>query len=73
MVNDKDFRNYYQALDADARARYAKRAGTTRGYIEAHLVHARKVPRPKLLRQLAKASNGALTVPSLVEFFYQQQ
>lgn len=63
---------FYQSLDPKSKARYAKAAGTTTGYIECHLLYARKVPRPVLLRKLALASNGALKFEDLLEFFYQQ-
>lgn len=68
-----DLRSYFLSLDAEAQAKYAKKAGTTVNYIRCHLIcdmPRRKTPRKKLMRGLEKASNGVLTRQNLLEYFY---
>lgn len=69
-----DLRTYFRSLDVDQQEAFARRAGTTANYIRVHLAcdPPRRVPRQRLLEGLAIASEGALTVPSLVAYFYQQ-
>jgi hypothetical protein len=50
-----DFKKFYRSLDQKQRAEVAKRARTSIGYIETHLLVARRVPRPKLMTMLAAA------------------
>lgn len=66
-----NFPTYYSKLDRQQRLAYAKRAGTTVGYIQNHLIRARKIPRKTLIQGLAEASDGALTEASLLAHFYQ--
>lgn len=68
------FEEYYRSLRGKERDRYAQRAGTTRAYIEAHLLappERRKVARKKLVEGLAAASDGNCTVSEILEHFYE--
>lgn len=67
-----DFKNWFLSLSDEERADYAKRADTTAGYIHAHLINRRKVPRKKTMRALADASNGTFTHAQLVAFFHDE-
>ncbi|WP_224776928.1 hypothetical protein [Achromobacter insolitus] len=67
------FKTFYLALSAEARERFAKRAGTTVAYIETHLLYARKVPRKATMDGLWAASQefGApFGRGDLLRFFY---
>lgn len=64
------FKSYWAKLTETERQRYAKRAGTTVAYIGIHLIHRRKFPRQKLMKQLAKASSGELSFQDMVAHFY---
>ena len=66
-----NFKEFFLSLDSVSRARYAKRARTTTGYIAGHLLNRYKVPRKALMINLAKASNGAITLQDLINFFYK--
>ena len=59
-------------MTADQRKAYASRAGTTAYYIKTHLVSVppRKVPREGLMRGLAQASNGDLSMGDVLAHFY---
>ena len=68
-----DFRDFFLALEPAARERYARRAGTTVGYIRAHLIAPsarRKVPRKRLIEALASASDAKISRADLVAYFY---
>ncbi|MBN3270147.1 hypothetical protein CUR95_24105 [Bordetella bronchiseptica] len=68
-----DFKAFYLALPADARAKFALRAGTTVAYIETHLLYARKIPRKKSMDRLWVACDefGAnFDQPDLLAFFF---
>lgn len=41
----QNFRTFYRSLPPALKPRFAEEAGTTTGYIEAHLIYARKFPR----------------------------
>jgi len=69
-----DFKSLYQALPPEERVRFAGIAGTTRGYIEVHLMTRRKVPKPVLMKNLAGACEAfewPVTQDDLLAFFYR--
>lgn len=78
-----DFAEYYASLKiADQRAsdkaleRFAKRAGTTRLYIETHLIAPpgrRRMPRKKLMYGFVEASDGQLTLDDVLAYFYERE
>lgn len=71
-----DFRSVYLGLEEKQRKRFARLAGTTPGYIETHLLARRKIPRPKLMEGLERASEKCGTPISksdLLSFFYETQ
>ena len=66
------FRIYYLSLDTKSKQSFAHRAGTTTNYIESHLLNRYKLPRPKLMINLANASQGQITLAELTNFFYNR-
>ena len=66
-----DLRTYYYALDAAEREAFARRAQTTVGYIQCHLITRRKIPRPNSMRKLAAASENRVTLDDLLAYFYK--
>ncbi len=67
-----DFKAYYRSLDRSEREAYAVRAGTTVGYLENHLVYARKMPRRDLIERLANATEGAVSLDEIIEHFFKR-
>lgn len=69
-----DLRDYYETLERDGKAAYAERAGTHPEYLRIHLIPAHKppdrIPRPALLKSLADASGGAVTMDDVIRHFY---
>lgn len=65
-----DFKVYFLGLSKVERDVYAKAAGTSAHYIHTHLINRYKMPRKKLMQNLAEASDGAFTVSDLTKFFY---
>lgn len=67
------FKSFFQGLTEDRQADFARVAGTTVGYINTHLIHARKRPRERLMQGLVAACE-ALGAPfgraHLVTFFF---
>jgi hypothetical protein len=69
-----DFRTFYRSLTSEQKEQFIKAAGTSKRYIETHLVYARKIPGPKLMDDLynACAQLGAtFTKSELIAFFYE--
>jgi len=66
------FRAYFLSMDQAERDTYAKRAGTTAYYIQTHLISIppRKMPRDPLMRGLAAASEGELSMGDVLQHFY---
>ncbi len=64
-------KKYFTSLNDKEQGAYAKKAGTTVGYIKTHLIYGRKLPRPGLMEGLAKASNGKISQRQLLNFFYK--
>ena len=52
---DSDFKQFFLALNDQRRERVAKNAGTTVGYLMAHVIHARKRPKDDLFEGLVRA------------------
>lgn len=48
---------------------YADRCGVTIGYMRAHILYARKDPRFRLLRALAKQSGGCVSLQEVLQHF----
>ena len=67
-----DFKTYYLGLTKRERETYARRAGTTTGYIQSHLVSRNKIPRKPTIERLAAASQGACSVDDLLAYFYER-
>ncbi|HDR9497618.1 TPA: hypothetical protein QDC06_000820 [Burkholderia cepacia] len=68
-----DLKAFYRSLSASDKKLFAAAADTTTDYIEAHLVYARKVPRPDAMERLASACKqfGApFDKAALLLFFY---
>ncbi|MGF6643140.1 hypothetical protein [Paraburkholderia sp. GAS82] len=69
-----DFKSLYQALSPTERERFAALAGTSRRYIEIHLVTRRKTPKQALMKSLAGACEAfawPVTQADLLAFFYR--
>lgn len=64
------FDTWYGSLGQRERRTYARRAGTTTGYIESHLLAPYKIPRPGAMAKMAAAS-GRFTVGELAAWFYE--
>lgn len=64
-----NFRDWYRALDREARKAFADRADTSPEYIEIHLLPRRKTPRRDTMQALADASDGALSFEDMVNYF----
>ena len=66
--------SYWKSLSVDGRAVYAEKAGTTPGYIAAHLIPvARKTPKLALIRGLSRASDGKVSHAEVLEHFYPEE
>lgn len=68
-----DFRTYFKGLSEIEQAEYAERAGTSAAYIHTHFLShpPRRIPRPDLMRALAAATNGAVSLHELLCHFYE--
>ncbi|ALV76813.1 TPA: hypothetical protein ACPHWC_004667 [Pseudomonas aeruginosa] len=49
--------------------RYAERCGVTVGYMRIHVLYARKDPRFRLLRALARESEGKVSLAEVLQHF----
>lgn len=63
---------FIERLDAEALEAYAERAGTTSGYVRAHIASRppRKIPRRALMRALWLATDGAVSWREFLAHFY---
>jgi hypothetical protein len=66
-----DLRTYFYGLDQTEREAFARRAQTTVGYIQSHLITCRKIPRPDSMRKLAAASENRVSLDDLLAYFYK--
>ncbi len=67
-----DLRTYYYGLATTEREAFARRAQTTVGYIQCHLITRRKIPRPSSMRKLATASENRISLDDLLAYFYKR-
>lgn len=67
-----NFKEFFLGLDAAKRQTFAKKAGTTVGYIQTHMIYARKMPRRKLFDGLVQAcaKYDGPSKDELLAFFY---
>lgn len=63
------FVTYWRQMNREDREAYAKRAGTTYGYIDTQLIYRHKHASGDMMRRLAEASNGELTPAEVFEHF----
>jgi len=71
----QDLKTFFLGLNTGEQERFAQRAGTTVGYLRAHLIRGGRVPRPALMESLAEACKefGAeLSKEDLLAFFYNR-
>jgi hypothetical protein len=66
----KNFATWYDGLAEQQKTSFARRAKTTRNYIESHLLAPYKIPRAEAMNNLAAAS-GEFTVAELAAWFYE--
>lgn len=69
-MNQKNFAAWYEGLPEQEKTSFARRAKTTRNYIESHLLAPYKIPRADAMSNLAAAS-GHFTVAELAAWFYE--
>lgn len=70
-----DLKTFFLGLEPAAQERFAVRAGTTVGYLRAHLIRGSRVPRPELMESLAEACRefgAGLSKEDLLAFFYSR-
>lgn len=65
----QDFKLWYRSLTPQEKDAFAKRAGTSRAYIEGHLFARRRVPRRETMEALSTASLGRVSYEDIVRFF----
>lgn len=71
-VNLKEF---FLKLSEAEQERFAKTAGTTVGYLRAHILPRRKMPRPALMEGLVTAcqqQDPAVSRVAVIRFFYEE-
>jgi len=61
--------SYIRSLTPDQMKVYAEACNTTSAYMQIHLLHARKTPRPALLKALAFNSGGNVTELEVLQHF----
>lgn len=64
------FVDFYKNLSAKERETYHKRAGCAPNYIDAHLIHARRTPRPGRMEKMVEATDGAVSWNEMLSHFY---
>ncbi len=68
-----ELKTYYRELSPAERKQYADRAGTETEYIRIHLIPPNnppdRMPRKDLLRSLAEASEGNVSLGEVLEHF----
>jgi len=71
-----DFKSFYRSLATEDKAKFAACAGTSKEYIEVHLVYARRMPRKDKMDALHAAClkfGAKFTKQALIAFFYEEQ
>jgi hypothetical protein len=61
--------DYINSLTKAEREDYARRCGTTPGYLQIHVLHARKECRRRLREALARESNSNVSISEVLEHF----
>jgi len=70
------FKILWLGLTEERKEAFAVEAGTTAGYIQTHLIHGSKLPRPDLMAGLARACakfDWPFTEEQLVLHFYRKR
>lgn len=62
-------REYIGVLNPDALDAYAQRCGTTTNYLATHIRYATKEPSVKLMRALARESEGQVSLFEVLEHY----
>lgn len=63
-------KTYYQSLDDAQKDQFSIDSGYERSHIEAHLMHARKVPRREKMPRLYIACRGNVSWREILDHFY---
>lgn len=63
------FRDFILSQSHEDLENYAKRAGTTVGYLRTHLLYGYKEPRKGLRKALVEASNGEVSEMEILQHF----
>ena len=68
-----NFKEFFLSLSATERQAFARKAGTTVGYLQTHIIYARKMPRRKLFDGLTQtcAKFSGPSKDKLLAFFYE--
>lgn len=64
-----ELRQYLDAIGADGVVAYASRCGISANYLRIHVKYASKDPSVSLIRELAKQSQGKLTVEDVLRHY----
>lgn len=67
-----DLYKYWSGLSEVEKGKFAGKSELSVNYINTHLIHKRKTPPLNKLKQMAYASNGALTYHGLCDFFVEE-
>jgi len=65
-------KTYYRNLKKNQKDLFARRAGTSRAYIEKKLIPLDRKPSLPMILSLVEASDGDLTIEHLLEYFYPE-
>lgn len=65
-----NFADFIRNMSEEELDSYARNCSTTVGYIKVHLLHARKVPKKKLMAALVEHSLGKITDDDVLSHFY---
>jgi len=65
--------SYINSLSESELKDYADRCGTSAAYMEGHIKHARRVPRPCLMEKLHTQSRCRVTKKEVIEHFYNSE
>ncbi len=68
-----EIKDYYRGLAASDKVEYCNRANISKAYLEIHLLcgaDRRKQPRKETMASLANASEGQVSYPEVVGYFY---
>ena len=67
-----DLHTYWRALPEAKKAEFCLKVGVSHGYMESHLIHARKKPRMETIQAIVGASEKKLTHEQLFNFFLRK-